>query len=72
MLKKRMLRRLTGWIVLMLFLMTVLLVAGCGRQPGQPEKSDTSGGKEIRLGIVPLPHYAICGSPIKKDLLTKN
>ncbi|MEN6567689.1 MAG: aliphatic sulfonate ABC transporter substrate-binding protein, partial [Veillonellales bacterium] len=69
MLKKRMLHRLTGWTVLIVSLLTVLLAAGCGRQPGQPEKSDTSGGKEIRLGIVPLPHYAHMWIAYKKGFI---
>lgn len=64
-----MLRRLTGWTVIVVLLMTILLAAGCTKQPVQQGKSDTSDVKEIRVGIVPLPHYAHMWIAYKKGFI---
>lgn len=51
------------WLAAAVFLMVVIGVSGCASQAatGQKGNSTNSGGaelKEIRMGIVPLPHYA--------------
>jgi len=56
-------RKLTTWIVVLILLMAALIVNGCTSQSMSQQKGDGTkvGGselKELRMGIVPLPHYA--------------
>lgn len=50
-------RKLKLWVTI-IFIFTALISAGCAGQTTMQQKTSESNQKEIRIGIVPLPHYA--------------
>ncbi len=50
--------KLVVWTTAIILCIAVLVVSGCTSQSATQQKSDAPALKEIRVGIVPLPHYA--------------
>jgi len=46
------------WIATVALLMVVLMGSGCGSQTASQHNATSTDLKELRMGIVPLPHYA--------------
>jgi sulfonate transport system substrate-binding protein len=54
---------------LAVFIASAALAGGCGSKPAAPPPGAAPGGPEIRIGIVPLPHYAHMWVAKKKGFL---
>lgn len=50
--------KLKLFAVMFVIISAVLAVSGCTSTPATQSKNDTSALKELRVGVVPLPHYA--------------
>lgn len=55
---KAIMAKLAGWLTVILVLTAVLAISGCTSRSVSQQKGDAPALKELRLGIVPLPHYA--------------
>lgn len=51
-------RKWAVWMIVISLFMSLLVVNGCTSQSATQQKGDPPTLKEIRVGIVPLPHYA--------------
>lgn len=58
MFKKIIMRKLAGWLTIIALFTAILAINGCTNQAASQQKGDAADLKEIRVGIVPLPHYA--------------
>lgn len=53
-----MMRKWIWMVIAFMLFIAVLTASGCANTPANQSKNDTTVLKEVRIGVVPLPHYA--------------